>query len=130
VRGEGFSFSIPRAWQSSAATGIVAARRGNTSVSVRTYTLVKRYDPARFGAAARELDGIAAKLAAAAGTSLAEKQTTTVDGVKIRAYRFGSTRIGFFLSGRREYQLLCRLAPDGTDRDGACSLLFASFNAA
>jgi hypothetical protein len=130
VRGAGFSFAVPQAWQSSAATGIVAARRGNASVSVRTFTLVKPYDPARFGAAAKELDGIAGKLAAAAGTSLAEKQTTTVDGVKIRAYRFGSTRIGFFLSGRREYQLLCRLAPDGTDRDGACSLLFASFNAA
>jgi hypothetical protein len=130
VRGAGFSFAVPPAGQSSAATGIVAARRGNASVSVRTFTLVKPYDPARFGAAAKELDGIAGKLAAAAGTSLAEKQTTTVDGVKIRAYRFGSTRIGFFLSGRREYQLLCRLAPDGTDRDGACSLLFASFNAA
>jgi hypothetical protein len=97
---------------------------------VRTFTLVKRYDPARFGAAAKELDGIAAKLATAAGTTLAEKQTTTVGGERIRAYRFGSTRIGFFLSGRREYQLLCRLAPDGADRDGACALLFASFNAA
>jgi hypothetical protein len=129
VRGTGFSFSIPRSWQSSTATGIVAARRGNASVSVRTYTLVKAYDPARFAAAAKELDGIAGKLAAAAGTSLAEKRTTTVDGVKVRAYRFGSTRIGFFLAGRREYQLLCRLAPDGSDRDGACSLLFASFSA-
>lgn len=130
MHGEGFSFSVPRAWRSSVATGIVAARGGNTSVSVRTFTLVKPYDPARFAAAAKELDGIAAKLAGAAGSPLAEKQTTIVDGVKIRVYRFGATRIGFFLSGRREYQLLCRLAPDGTDRDGACSLLFASFNAA
>jgi hypothetical protein len=130
VRGAGFSFSVPQAWQSSSANGIVAARRGRAVVSVRTFTLVKRYDPARFDAAAKELDGIAAKLAAAAGAPLAEKQTTTVAGEKIRAYRFGSTRIGFFLTGRREYQLLCRLAPDGTDRDGACALLFASFNAA
>jgi hypothetical protein len=130
VHGAGFSFSVPQAWRSTTATGIVAARRGNAVVSVRTFRLVKPYDPARFGAAAKELDGIAGRLASAAGASLTEKQTTTVDGVKIRAYRFGSTRIGFFLSGRREYQLLCRLAPDGTDRDGACSLLFASFSAA
>jgi len=129
VRGAGFSFSVPSAWRSSAASGIVAARRGNAVVSVRRFTLVKAYDPARFDAAAKELDGIAARLASAAGVALAEKETTTVGGQKIRAYRFGSTRIGFFLRGRREYQLLCRLAPDGTDRDGACSLLFASFSA-
>lgn len=129
MHGAGFSFAVPRSWQGSSATGIVAARRGGASVSVRTFTLVKRYDPARFAAAAKELDGVAAKLANAAGTTLAEKQTTTVGGERIRAYRFGSTRIGFFLRGRREYQLLCRLARDGTDRDGACALLFASFSA-
>ena len=130
VRGAGFSFSIPSGWQRAAAPGAVIARRGGASVSVRTFTLVKRYDPARFDAAAKELDGIAAKLASAAGKPLAEKQTTTVAGRKIRAYRFGSTRIAFVLSGRREYQLLCRLAPDGSDPDGACALLFSSFSAA
>jgi hypothetical protein len=130
VHGDGFTFSVPRGWRSSDRGGVTVARSGNAAVSVRTFTLVKRYDPARFAAAAKELDGIAVKLAAAAGAPLAEKQTTTVGGRRIRAYRFASTRIGFFLSGRREYQLLCRLAPDGTDRDGACALLFASFNAA
>jgi hypothetical protein len=129
LHGAGFRFSVPEAWQSSTAKGVVAARSGGAAVSVRTFTLVKRYDPARFDAAAKELDGIAAKLASAAGATLAEKQTTTVGGERIRAYRFASTRIGFFLTGRREYQLLCRLAPDGTDRDGACALLFASFSA-
>lgn len=96
---------------------------------MRTFTLVKRYDPSRFAAAAQELDGIAAKLAAASGTTLSAKETIRVGGRKIRDYRFGATRIGFFLSGRTEYQLLCQLAADGSDPDGACALLFSSFSA-
>ncbi len=93
-----------------------------------TYTLQKPYRPALFAAAAKELDGIAAKLAAEAGGKLTEKQTVQVDGKEIRAYRFGTTRIGFVLVGRREYQLLCELPPDGRDADGACDLLFKTFS--
>ena len=50
-----------------------------------------------------------------------------VAGRKTRAYRFGSMRIGFVLEGRNEYQLLCRLAAGRKDKDGACALLFESF---
>ena len=92
-----------------------------------TYLLQKPYRPALFAAAAKELDGIAAKLAAQAGESPTQKETTTVDGEKIRAYRFGTTRIGFVLVGKREYQLLCQLPPGGLDAGGACALLFKSF---
>jgi hypothetical protein len=95
---------------------------------VRSFTLVKPYDPTRFGAAAKELDGIAAKLAAAAGTTLTRQETVIVAGRKTRAYRFDSTRIGFVLIGRTEYQLLCKLAPGGADPGGACALLFSSFS--
>ncbi len=93
-----------------------------------TYTLLKAYRPALFGPAARELDRVAAKLAAEAGGKLAERQTIEVAGRKVRAYRFGSTRIGFVLLGKREYQLLCELPPNGSDSDGACALLFKSFS--
>jgi hypothetical protein len=103
---------------------------GRSRVSVTTYTLEKPYRPALFRAAARELDGVAARLAAQAGEALAQKQTVAVDGQKIRAYRFGTTRIGFFLVGKREYQLLCNLPPGGQDPDGACALLFKSFSVA
>jgi len=89
---------------------------------VTTYTLQKPYTPALFAAAAKELDGVAGKLAAAAGTTLNEKQTLTVAGEKIRAYRFGAMRIGFVLVGKREYQLLCQGATD------ACAALFKSFS--
>jgi hypothetical protein len=99
-------------------------------VSVRTFTLVKPYDPAMFAAVTAELDRDAAKLAAQAGVPLAVKETTKVAGQRIRAYRYGDTRIGFFFVGRREYQLLCRYGSGGADKDGACALLFASFSAA
>jgi hypothetical protein len=130
LRGQGFTFAVPAAWRASVGTGVVAARRGSTAVSVRTFTLVKRYDPSRFAAASKELDGIAERLAAEAKTSLDVKETTTVDGHRIRAYTYDTTRIGFVLVDRREYQLLCRLGPGRRDSDGACALLFSTFSAA
>lgn len=129
MRGPGFSFSAPGGWSTNRTQQAVAVLSGTSRVSVTTYTLQKPYRPALFAAAAKELDGIAAKLAAEAGGTLTQKQTIQVDGRKVRAYRFGSTRIGFVLLGRREYQLLCQLPPDGKDAAGACALLFRSFSA-
>lgn len=128
MRGPGFSFSAPGGWSTSRTQGAVAVLSGKSRVSVTTYTLQKPYRPALFAAAAKELDRIAAKLAAEAGETLTQKQTVRVDGKNIRAYRFGSTRIGFVLVDKREYQLLCELPPDGQDADGACELLFKSFS--
>jgi hypothetical protein len=111
----------------------VRAKKGDGLVSVTAFRLLKPYDPGRFGAAAKELDGIAAKLAAQAGGELTEKTTTTVDGRRVRVYRYtdraGQIRLGFVLVGKREYQLLCRLPAGGADHDGACALLFESFSA-
>lgn len=90
------------------------------------FTLLKSYDPTRFAAAAKELDGIAARLAAQAGGKLTESATTIVAGRKIRSYRFESkavpTRIGFVLVGKREYQLVC-----SGNTSSPCDLLFSSF---
>ena len=130
MRGPGFSFSAPTGWSTNRTQRAVAVVSGKSRVSVTTYTLQKPYRPALFAAAAKELDGIAAKLAAEAGETLTQKQTIEVDGRRIRAYRFGSTRIGFVLRGKREYQLLCQLPPAGDDADGACDLLFKSFSLA
>jgi hypothetical protein len=121
VRGQGFTFSAPAGWSTSRTLRAVRVQSGKSQVSVTTYTLQKAYSPALFAAAARELDGVAEKLAAAAGVPLTEKQTVDVAGEKIRAYRFGTTRIGFVLVGKREYQLLCQNAGD------ACTLLLNSF---
>ena len=64
---------------------------------------------------------------------MTESATTTVDGRKIRAYRFAATacttRIGFVLDGKREYQLLCEVA--AARRPGRrVRLLFSSFSVA
>jgi hypothetical protein len=121
----------PAGWQVSRTERAVKAHRGQAEVSVSVFPLVKAYDPAIFGRVAKELDGVATTLAERAGGTITERETTTVDGHKIRAYRFAAhgvdTRVGFVLRGKREYQLLCR-APSG-DPDAACALLFRSFNA-
>jgi hypothetical protein len=127
LHGPGFSFAAPRDWSASRGPRATVARRGKSVVSATTFTLLKPYRPALFDAAARELDGIAERLAAQAGETLTERTTTTVDGKQIRAYRFGTTRIGFLLDGKREFQLLCRMPPEGADADGACKLLFSTF---
>jgi hypothetical protein len=107
----------------------VRSRSGEKQVSVVVYPLLKPYRPDLFAAAAKELDRVASQLAAKDGQAVSKRETTTVDGRKVRAYRFGTTRIGFVLVGKREYELLCELRPDGSDTDGACALLFASFSA-
>jgi len=100
-------------------------------VSATAFPLLRPYRPALFDQAAKELDGVAARLAAQAGGKLTEQKTTTVDGRKIRSYRFeagsDATRIGFVLDGRREVQLLCRAPTADGDPDGSCALLFDSF---
>jgi len=99
----------------------VVARDGGSLVSVTRFPLRKPYDPARFEAAAKELDRIAAQLAHRAGSSLSSSETVEVAGRKVRAYRYGDKRIGFVLEGMREYQLYCVRA------EPACDLLFSSF---
>ncbi len=139
MHGPAFRFSAPRAWSvHGTATTTSARSRGvpPAIVSAAVYRLARAYTPARFAAAAKELDGVAAQLAGKAGGHVTSGETTTVDGRQIRAYRFTARsaqgqgyedRIGFVLAGKREVQLLCQ-APAGTgDPDGACALLFGSF---
>ena len=95
---------------------------------MRTFSLLKPYRPDAFAAVTKELDRDAEQLAAQAGKPLTVRETTTVAGMKIRAYRYGTTRIGFVLVDKLEYQLLCRLGSGGSDPDGACAMLFSSFS--
>jgi hypothetical protein len=130
VQGPGFRFSVPVGWTARSTARAVVAESGDDHVSVTVFPLLKVYAPARFAAAAKELDGIAARLAAAAGGSIGERATVVVDGRRTRAYRYEGggrhIRIGFVLEGRSEYQLLCDEA-GATDTDGACALLFDTF---
>jgi hypothetical protein len=102
----------------------VLATDGSARVSVTRYLLQNAYRPAMFAAVTRELDQVAAKLAAQSGEQVTQRETIEVAGRKIRAYRLGARRIGFVLVGMHEYQLLC----EGQDPGGACALLFKSFS--
>lgn len=121
MRGNGFTFEVPEGWQATPKGAGIVATRGRALVSVTRFPLLKAYDPAKFAAVAQELDRVAAQLAKQSGATLDSKETTTVDGRKVRAYRYGQKRIAFVLNGRREYQLFCSSAA------AACDLLFDSF---
>ena len=95
---------------------------------MQTFSLLKPYRPEQFAAVTKELDRDAQQLASQAGKPLEARETTTVAGMKVRAYRYGTTRIGFVLVDKVEYQLLCRLGSGGSDPDGACAMLFTSFS--
>jgi hypothetical protein len=134
VHGPGFSFSIPYGWSAHRTERALVARRGNATVSATTFAILKPYHPAEFSRAAKELDRVAAKLAAQSGGSVTGRMTTTVDGRRIRAYDLATSvlrlKIGFVLIERREYQLLCQTPKGSADPDGACKLLFESFSSA
>ena len=143
VAGPGFAFSVPHGWVAKHGRMTVVARgSGGTDaplVSATAYRLARPYSPALFAKAAKELDGVAAKLAQASNGKLTESVTTTVDGQKIRAYRFtahpagrqaSDDRVGFVLEGKREYELLCSAPAGSGDPNGACALLFATFASA
>jgi len=136
VRGPGFQFSVPAGWTVHRSSRTVDARREAAVVSATAFTLLKPYSPAGFARAAKELDGVAAKLAAQSRGTVTASATTTVAGTRIRAYRFTGRpatgapydeRIGFVLRGKREVELLCQASAGSGDPDGACGLLFASF---
>jgi hypothetical protein len=139
AKGPGFRFEAPAGWTTKTTASAAEAEQGaagTSAVSATVFTLQKPYSPKLFPAAAKELDRVAAKLAAQSRTTLSERRTVTVDGGQIRAYRLtvhpaaGASfdeRIGFVLRGRREYQLLCRAPVGSGDPDGACALLFSTF---
>ncbi len=139
VRGPGFRFTAPAGWRvAHSPTSATARSPGATAlVSAEVYRLGRPYSPDQFAAAAKELDGVAAKLALAAGGEVTASETIVVAGRKVRAYRFTATssgsgpaadRVGFVLAGKREVQLLCQAPAGGGDVDGACGLLFDTFS--
>lgn len=129
--GPGFSFSAPAGWSVRRTTGSVAVRSGGATVSAAVYRIGKAYDPSQFEAATKELDRVASQAAAAAGGRVTRSRTTTVAARKARVYELATPKqrvhLGFLLSGRREFQLLCEAPRAAAFPDAACALLFASF---
>lgn len=130
LRTHGASFGVPASARVRRGPRGVEARDGDLLLSVQTFALRRPYSDALFGRVTRELDTVAAQLAAREHARVTKSATETVAGRRTRAYTIDAgareERIAFVLVGRREYQLFCRYRDDS----GPCTRLFASFRLA
>jgi hypothetical protein len=136
ISGAGFGFAAPAEWRVSRAARSAIARstNGPELASVTVLTLRKRYRPALFRGAARELDRVTAALAARLGGKVTARRSIMVEGIRSRQYDLAYSREGtglidrvtYVLRGKSEYYLLCRW-PAGTHEPEACGLLTTSF---
>jgi hypothetical protein len=130
VRGDGFSYTAPADWTVVRKGPSVAAVNGDVDrVEVVRFTLEKPYKVALFAAAAKELDGVAGRLAGQLSGKVASSSTSEVGGRKARSYTIdygGKTQeLAFVLAGRNEFQLLCRR--DASAANDSCAQLFSTF---
>jgi hypothetical protein len=127
VQGSGFRFLAPAGWK---VNGTTASSGSVDRVQVNGFRLVHPYVRAKKAAAAKELDGVAARLALQLKGKVSSRRTIEVDGFDARAYAIDhnglSEEFTFVLHGRQEYELLCRRT-QGAD-DTACRELVTSFH--
>jgi hypothetical protein len=128
IKGGGFSFTAPAGWiVSRSATGVTAGK-GGQFVRVSTFPLGKTYSPVLFTKVAGELKTRMTALAKESGGKVDGTGVTTAAGIKSHVWHVATgddlDEYTFVLSGRREFQLLCR-RPAGGD-DSACSELVQS----
>jgi hypothetical protein len=126
VQSGALRFDAPAGWSVSGAT---ASDGPVNRVGVTAFRLLRPYDPARRPAVARELDGVAARLAKELGGTVRAGEWLTVGGLDARGYAIGfadkTEEITFVLEGRNEYQLLCRRV--ASTSDDACRRLVETF---
>jgi len=129
VQGSGFRFLAPSAWKVSGAT---ASNGPVDRVQVNEFRLVHPYVRAKQVAAAKELDGVATRLAKQLKGKVSTRRTLEVNGLDARGYVIDHNGLieefTFVLRGRQEYELVCRRTR-GAD-DTACRELVTSFHAA
>ena len=131
VQGDGFRFEAPAGWTVVRKGPSVAVVDGDVNrVEVVRFTLEKPYNAALFAAAARELDGVASRLATQLKGKVTSSSTSEVGGRKARSYTidYGSGKtqeITFVLEGANEFQLLCRR--DANASNDACTQLLSTF---
>jgi hypothetical protein len=139
VSGPGFTFSAPDGRElarTPRSVSVLPAEEGGQELeSVTIFPLVKPYRPGLWPRAAKELDGVAERLASSLGGELEqEPQTVRRGGLRGRLYGIGyeredvelRQRLTLLLSRRTEYQLLCRWEA-GTDVPEACTSLETTF---
>ena len=137
VRSPGYSFAAPAAWKAVLnGTAASATGPGAGLLTVNVYRLVKRYDPKKAEAAARELDGVAKRLAAGRKGKVAAAETAKVAGIPSRSYRIEYAlkgdnlvqQVTFVLRDTTEWLLVCRRA--AADSYDVCARFRSSFSLA
>jgi hypothetical protein len=136
VRGSGYRFSAPTAWEVSRSPRELRVSQGVLLLSVTRFPLLRAYRPPLWDHVVPELDRAAKGLAEQQAGEVAESRTVMISGRRARIYdidyeRDGKAlveRIAFVLRGKTEYLLLCRYEPGG-DTD-ACDRLLATFTLA
>ncbi len=131
VQGQGFRFEAPAGWKVVRKPDAVAASAGKVNLlQTQHFTLEKPYRTAIFAKAARELDGVAGKIAVQNHGRVETRATHQIAGRKTRYYEIvygpGKTEeIAFVLVDRNEYQVLCRRASSSPDAN--CAQFSGSF---
>ena len=130
VRGVEYGFNAPEGWEVTRSGRTVTASSGSEgeAVSVTRFQLDRAYRARLDAQVTQELNRVERSLAAKLGGTAGAPSRPEIASRKAWAYRLagtrdGTTRIGFVLVGRREYQLLCRGPADGE----GCRELFATF---
>jgi len=140
VSGPGFTVAAPEEREVErtprSVTVLPAEEASQELESVTIFPLVKPFRPALWPQAAKELDGVAERLAATLGGELLEEPETVLrGGLRGRQYEIGYEREGIelrqrltlLLSRRTEYQLLCRWEAS-TDVPEACEIVARTFS--
>lgn len=144
VQGTEFTLMVPAHWEAQAGPRRVRAapaEEATERVEVVTFRLARAYRPELWPEVVGELDGVAAELARQLdpAASAPSGRTRVIAARRARVYDISYERddqrrierVAFVLSGRREYQLLCRWdADDPGEGEEACDLLFSSFRLA
>jgi hypothetical protein len=126
VRGDGFRFRAPAAWQVTRSAGRTTAKDDADFVQVSRFPLARAYTESLFSAVQGELAIRMAAVAKQVDGTVSGHHVVTVDGRRSHAYdvRVGgrTDRYTFVLRGKREFLLLC--SADAA----ACDELAASFS--
>jgi len=133
VRGTGYAFSAPAAWNVTRSAREVRAAQGLGVVSVTRFPLLRPYRTELWPKVLPELDRAAADVARQQDGTVTDSETVTIADRDARRYEVAYERegkqlverLGFVLRGKTEYLLLCRYERGG-DTD-ACERLLATF---